>query len=326
MKKILAVTVLCLMFVLSLSACTKDEAADVQTDAVQSAVTVDQDNAVNDAAEQADTVSDDAEESSAGGTARSGEVFRNGDLCYNVIGVRTNGYDDGTEYLIVKLEVYNDGSGNVNYSTFDTLTVYGGTEEYSLDIFASVDVDLSGTITPGNKIMGEAAFDITDSDSDDYVLYIGSGFEYSPAISISADDIGKTFAEAFESSGVESEYTTGVPVESEQLTILLNSATIIPSDKDGLEILLLDLDVTNNESESTNFMLGINFDGVYTADGVKLDEAVNDWTLRSDMSAGETINGIASFYVDEGTKDFYMTVTPNLHDYTNTENIVFTAS
>lgn len=255
-----------------------------------------------------------------------GEVYESGDISYSVIGLRTNEYNDGVKYLILKMEAYNRSSDDINFSTMDRLTLFGDSgAEYMLDMFADVETSLSGQITPDNKIMGEVAFDISDSKDENYILHIGESFEYTPAITIKNSDIDKTFTEQFESSGVVSDYTIGVPVESKQLSILLKSASIKPSDKEGKEVLLLDVDVTNNESESNNFMLGINFNGVFTTDGIQLNDEVNEWTLRGDMQSSETVSGIASFYIEEGVRDFYMTVTPNLDEFSNKVNIVFTA-
>lgn len=308
MKKKLLI-VFCLSLCLVLTACSNDKAVDSGE--------TNKETANQEEVSKSKTL--------ALGLTKCGEVYKDKELSYNVIGVRTNAYENGVTYLILKLEVLNHSNDNINFSAFDRFALFGGDTEYALDIMADVDTDLTGTITPDNKIMGEVAFEITDSTSDEYVLHIGRNFEYTPAIKIGAGDIGKSFVEQLEGSGVTSEYTIGVPVESKQLTILLQSVTIKESDKEGKEILLLDLAVTNNESESNNFMLGINFNGVFTAQGVQLDEAVNDWTLQSDISANETINGIASFYIEEGARGFYMTLTPDLDDFSNKKMIVFTA-
>lgn len=255
---------------------------------------------------------------------KCGEVYEGEELSYNVIGVRTKEYSDGVKNLILKFEVFNHSNEDVNFSAFDRLAIFDKNDvEYSLNLLADVETDLTGTITPENKIMGETAFEITDSNKEEFVLHIGSSFEYEPAIEITKSDMGQTFSEQFATSGLKSEYTTGVPIESEQLTILLKKADIKASDKEGKEILLCELDITNNTKETQNFMLGINFNGVYTADGVRLNEAVNDYTLQSSMEASQTINGIASFYIEQGQKDFYMTVTPDLNEFGNKKNIVF---
>lgn len=263
-------------------------------------------------------------ESQIFGLKKCGEVYKGAQLSYNIIGVRTKEYSDGVKNLILKLEVFNHSSEDINFSAFDRLTVFDKNDvEYGLNILADVETDLIGTITPENKIMGETAFEITDSNEEDFVLNIGNNFEYKPAIEITKNDIDKTFLEQFAGSGTKSEYTIGVPLESKQLTILLKSANVKSSDKEGKEILLCELDITNKTKETQNFMLGLNFNGVYTADGVRLNEAVNDYTLQNTIEENQTINGIASFYIEEGRKDFYMTVTPDLNDFGNKKNIVF---
>lgn len=271
-----------------------------------------------------DTKTNEAK-SQAIGLIKCGEVYKGKELSYNIIGVRTKEYSDGVKNLILKLEVFNHSNKDINYTSLNRLTVFDtDNTEYTVNLLADVETDLNGNITPNNKIMGEVAFEITDSNSENYTLHVGNNFEYSPAIEITSNDIDKIFEEQFEESGVTSDYTIGVPVESEQLTVLLKDVTVKPSDKEGKEILLCDLDVTNNTSETKNFMLGINFHGVYTANGVKLDEEVNSYTLQTTIEANGTVNGIASFYIEEGQKDFYMTVTPNLKDFSNKRNIVFT--
>ncbi len=46
-------------------------------------------------------------------------------------------------------------------------------EECPLDLFAATDGTLAGTILPGNKVIGEVAFDVSHSGSDAYVLQVG---------------------------------------------------------------------------------------------------------------------------------------------------------
>ncbi len=308
MKKFIWI-VLSIMLIMSFSACSKDKSEQSEESIV---VHSEEDESEN--SNEEEVTSDE----------KLGTSYSDGQLKYNLLGSKIEEQGD-YKYLIVELEVYNDGNEDIKFSAFDRLTLYGGNEEYSLDLFVSLDANLEGSITPGNKIMGEVGFDITDSSDDNYVLHIGENFEYKPAIQIGADEIGATFEQQFESSGVESEYAIGVPVESEQLNILLKSATVIPSDKEGKEVLLLDLDITNNDSESATFMLGLNFNGVYTSEGVKMDSEATEWTLQSTVESGETASGIASFYIEEGTRDFYMTVTPDLDSFSETKNIVFTA-
>jgi len=254
------------------------------------------------------------------------EIFEDRQLSYHILGVRTEDFSDGSKNLIINLEVLNHSSEEIDFSPFDRLTVKNAQdEEFIVNLMARVDTQLLGTIMPDNKIMGEVAFDITDSKKDDYDLYVGEMFEYDPAIHITSEDIGTENEEKFESSGVVSDYTIGVPVESEELTILVNSATVINSDKEGKEILLIDLDVTNNASESLNFG-GFYLGGVYTADGVKLDMAVNNWTMPNyDVESGTTNTGIISYYIEEGIRSFYMTVTPDMNAFGTKENIVFDA-
>ena len=268
-----------------------------------------------------------AEESrnkSVGNLKACGEVYEDSNLSYSVIGIRENEYNNGVKYLLLKLEVYNHSNEDVNFTPMDRFALLNNkNDECSLDLLAEVDGALNGLITSENKIMGEVAFEITDDETEDYVLQIGKSFEYKDAIKIQNSDIGAIYKENFESSGIESEYLIGVPLESDQLTILVKEAKIEASDKEGKELLLLDVSVKNNDSEAISFMAGINLNGVYTASGNKLDSSVNEWTFPNDyIESGETAEGILSYYVTDKERDFYMTVTPNLDNYSDKKNIV----
>lgn len=270
--------------------------------------------------------SPESDSTSNSGLVSCEAVYKGAELSYHVLGVRTKEYTDGVKNLILKLEVLNHSNSEISFSGFDRLTVFGSDKtEYMINLMADVEASLSGKILPDKKIMGEVAFEITDSNDDNYILHVGKSFEYDPAIEIHSSDINLTFAEKFESSDMVSEYTIGVPVESEQLTILLKNATTKPSDHESEEMLLCELDITNNTNESQSFMLGFNLLGAYTSDGQKLENEVNDYTLPTMVEPNETINGIIPFSCESGKRAFYITVIPNLKEFKNAVNIVFTA-
>lgn len=243
-----------------------------------------------------------------------GEAYSAGDLSYNIIGVKTE-----DNILRLAMEVYNNSSDDISFTPMGRLTVYNESgDECSWNMMVG---DLNGLIMPDNKIMGEVGFDL-EGDSNDYVLHIGSGFEYKPAIKIKSSDIGMTFDEVFESSGVASDYTIGTPVESDIFTMTVNDALIKSCDKDGKEVLLIDLSIMNNDSEA--HALGLEISGVYTLEGEALSTAVLDWTFPNyEIEAGSVETGIVSYYCEEGKKDFYMVVKPNIREFDKNVTIVF---
>lgn len=244
-----------------------------------------------------------------------GEEYNAGDLSYNIIQVEVkNGV------LRINMEVFNNSSEDINFSPMDTLTVFNdNNEECSWNMMVG---KLGGLITPNNKIVGETGFDIDTMETDNYVLHIGESFEFKPAIEIASGDIGMEFAKIFEGSGLDSEYTIGVPVESEGFDMLITGASVKPSNKEGQEIVLIDLSMTNNDTES--HALGFEISGVYADSGTALNTAHNDWTFRNyDIESDETAIGIVSYYCDAGEKDFYMTVKPDINDFSRQEIITF---
>lgn len=253
-----------------------------------------------------------------------GDVYSTGVLSYNIIGVQRNDYSDGISYLLLNLELYNETDQDMTYSALDRLALYGDSgQEYPLDLLADVETGLGSQILAKNKMIGDVAFDITDSTDDVYILNIGKSFEYKPAIQVTVDQIGQTYAEQFESKAIQSEYTIGVPVESEQLTILLKGVSIEDSNKEGMDQLNCELCVTNNTAETQNFMLGINLKNAYTADGQTLDSRGAKITLPTLVEPGETISGIIPYYIPKGETAFYITTIPDLNDYSHSVNIAF---
>ncbi|MBN2898042.1 MAG: DUF4352 domain-containing protein [Clostridia bacterium] len=259
------------------------------------------------------------------GLVKCGEIYRDQELSYNILGVRTTAYDDGSKYLLLKMEVYNPTDEAVNFTPFDRFELLNDKNyECGLDIFTSVDGKLEGNIMSEHKILGEVAFDITNTAAEKYTLRIGKGFEYKSAIEIDYSNMDKSFPEQFENSDKGSEYTLGVPVTSDQLTIVVDDAKIEGSDKPGKEVLLIDISVSNSDSESINFMAGLNLNGVYNAEGEKLEMAVGSWTFPNDaVDSGATLSGTISYYVENGARAFYVTVTPDLDDYGTKVNIMF---
>jgi hypothetical protein len=248
-----------------------------------------------------------------------GEEYKGGDLSFNVYDVQVR-EDGSVKHLVLNLEVYNNSDKDIPFSPFMTLELVDSDgEECSWNMMIG---KLDGIITPKNKIKGDVAFEITENQSQEYILKIGEDYECSEAIKITSSDIGKTYPEIFESSGVISDYTIGVPVQSDVFDIEITQVERIESDKEGKEIILITLSMTNNDSEER----GLSFElaGVYTSEGEELDIAANEWTFTNwPIASQATETGIISYYIPEGMKDFYMTVRPNVSEYNNTSNIVF---
>ncbi len=253
-----------------------------------------------------------------------GECYTDGDLSFNILSVKENITNDSERLLLVKMEVFNIGNNDISFSSLMSLelTDEHGDNNYSISPFARTDGNLDGTIFPKNKIIGEVAFEIEDSKDNVFVLHIGQNFELKPAYQITEYDLGTSFEEMFESEGIVSEYTVGVPLETENLTILLKDVSSEESKKEGLDLLLCEIEVTNKGTESQDLMLGFNYD-VFSADGMNLDMYAGMFDLPVTIEGNSSVSGIASFYFEKGKKDFYMTITPNLSSLGQKETIVF---
>ncbi len=140
------------------------------------------------------------------------------------------------------------------------------------------------------------------------------------------DGEGLADIEAEQSGPLQDAAAMGDVVDSEQLSVQLHSATIQPCDKEGLEILTMDVTVTNHTSEIQYFMLGLNLDGVFTSDGESLECAVNDYDFSADVPENVEKHGVLAFYVEEGQQDFYMRFAPDLNHFSDRRDIAFTAT
>lgn len=262
--------------------------------------TLDADEPESDAAASGDSNS---------GLLQCGEVFTYGDLQYHVLRVKDETTGDGERFLLVKMEVFNNGSNDVNFSSLLSfeLTDKSGRVTYAPSPFARTEGNLDGTLLGNGRLVGEVAIELGDSTDQEFVMNIAQNFEYKPAWQITENDIGMTFAEVFESVAPKSEYTVGIPLETENLTVLLKSVSWEESDKEGLSVLLCEMELRNNSSNWLEFMLGMDYD-VYSVNGSNLKVAAGRFDFPSEVEAEQTVSGIASFYFETGTTDFYMTV------------------
>lgn len=260
----------------------------------------------------------DPQESEAGeaaiGGADSGllhcdEVFTYGDLQYHVLRVKDETVGDGERFLLLKMEVFNNGSNDVNFSSLLSfeLTDKTGKVTYAPSPFARTEGNLDGTLLGNGRLVGEVAIELGDSTDKEFVMNIAQNFEYKPAWLITEKDIGMTFAEVFESVAPKSEYTVGIPLETENLMVLLKSVSWQESDKEGLSVLLCEMELRNNSSDWLQFMLGMDYD-VYSVKGNNLKMAAGRFDFPSEVEGNDTVSGIASFYFETGMTDFYMTV------------------
>ena len=253
-----------------------------------------------------------------------GEVFTDKNLSVNILGVKEEKSESGERFLLIKMEVFNSGSSDMNFSSlmsFD-LTDESRKTSYSLSPFAKTEGSLDGTIFPNNKIIGEVAFEIEDSKDNIFVLHIAQDFEYKPAYKITDNNFGNNFEEVFENQDIKSDYTVGVPVETDSLTILLKSVSKEESKKEGLDLLLCEMELTNKTSDSQPFFLGFHYD-VFSADGMNLDMFAGRFDFPVEVEGNSSVSGIASFYFEKGKTDFYMTVKSNLGNQSKNETIVF---
>lgn len=312
MKKLTVLFLICI-FVFAIAGCSKDDSTDTSKKSGQIVETEEDSKPA-----QEDKISD-AKPQAGGNLVSCGNEYNAGNLSFNVYGVSIR--EDGDEkHLVLNVEIFNNSSEDIEFNPMMTLALFNeNDEECSWNVMIG---KLSGVITANNKIKGDVAFEITGIETDSYILNIGDNFEYKKAIEITSSDIDMTYPEIFEGSGVDSEYNIGIPVTSDVFDMMVSEASIIPSDKEGKEILLINLSITNNDSESR--ALSFEIAGVFTSEGEKLDTEVTEWTFtRNNIESGDTQTGIVSYYVEEGIRDFYMTVKPDITDFSNSSNIVF---
>ena len=258
------------------------------------------------------------------GLVGCGQIFSTGGLSYNIIGLRKEVFED-SEMLLLKMEIRNDGAENKNYETLSTLELYDEKGELcENEVFARVESGLHGNILPGGRLVGEVAFNITDRAGGDYALHIGEFYEYSPAIAIKESDVGMTFAEQFGKSTPDITYSDFL--ESDELTIKINDTSTVV-DNDGQKLLLIDISVTNNGSESTDLFDGLYLDGVYAKSGSKLNRSLGRYWdyLNYAIEPGDTKDGVLAYKIDDDDIVFYMIVAPDSSNYSQKFTLGFSA-
>ncbi len=259
-----------------------------------------------------------------GDLKKCGEAYIQGDMKYSVIGARMDEIE-GKKYLILKMEAYNDSSENYNFSALMDLGMVDskGKEGYLDVMYPHYEVDLlDGNIISGNKIVGEVAFDITEIQSDAYILQIGKMMTLKDAIKVTSDDMDKTYDAVFENSGIESEYTVGDTIEFEGVSITFDGVRIEPVntydsnyDEEGMGLLVLDMTLVNHSDETVEFTSVGMFSTirqVCAADGTELEYEDYSYENRFPVEPEETRSETFGLYYRESDKDFYMTINPDI--------------
>ena len=244
-----------------------------------------------------------------GGLLNCDGIFTYGDLQYHILRVRDETTGDGERFLLVKMEVFNNGSNDVNFSSLLSfeLTDKSGKVTYAPSPFAKTEGNLDGTLLSSGRLVGEVALELGDSTEKSFVMNIAQNFEFRPAWLITEKDLGESFAEVFEPDMPKSDYTVGIPLERGVLTVLMKNVGLEESGKEGLSLLLCEMELRNNSADWLPFMLGMDYD-VYSVKGNNLDMAAGRFDFPSEVEGNATVSGIASFYCEAGTTDFYMTV------------------
>lgn len=269
---------------------------------------------------------EESEQLPEGDVVRCGEAYIQGDMKYSVIGARLDEVD-GAKYLVLKMEAYNDSVENYNFSALMNLgMVDSNGEEGYLDImYPHYEIDLlDGNILSGNKRVGEAAFNITENQSETYILQIGKMMEFSNAIQVTGSDIDKTYGAVFENSGVKSDFTVGDTIEFEGGTITFDGVRVEPVntydsnyDETGMGLLVLDMTMVNNSDETFEFTSVGMFSSIRQVcadDGTKLKYEDYSYENRFPVEPGETRSETFGLYYRESDQNFYMTVNPNLNE------------
>ncbi len=174
MKYRVFILLVVLLFVISIVGCSNngnEEIADSDNKVELEEIK----NAVSEVTELVDKV-EEAENLTSGNVVGCGEIFTQEDMSYSVIGARIEDVDGG-KHLVLKMEAYNSSPENYNFTSLMNVGLFDskGNEGY-FDLMSPAYKEdlLDGTILGGgNKIIGELAFDISETKSDEYILQIG---------------------------------------------------------------------------------------------------------------------------------------------------------
>jgi hypothetical protein len=278
----------------------------------------------------------EAEEVSSESVVGCGEIFNQEDMSYSVIGARIEELD-GVNFLVLKMEAYNNSPDNYSFSALLNVGLFDskGNEADFQPMFPAYEGDLlDGTILGGgNKIIGEIAFDISETESDEYILQIGKMMDLQESIKITSDDINKTYDELFENSGVSSEYSIGDTIEFENVSITFDGVRIEPKntyspnyDEEGMGLMVLDMTMVNNSTDSLEFTSVGSLSTirqVCSADGTALEYEDYSYSARNGVEPRDTKTETFGLYYDESCKDFYLTLNPDMGERENLTIVTF---
>lgn len=267
--------------------------------------------------EVADAVDDMTDVGPSGPTVGCGEAFVQGDFSYSVIGARKEQADD-MDLLILTMELLNRGEENESFSplmSMELMDAKGNQGDFQMmGDFYTMDILVGTVMGGGNKIVGEVAFDVSETTDTTYILKIGSVMAYVDAITITEADLGQTWGEVFESKGIEASYSLGDRVDFNGQEITINAARVVPVDtyssgKEMPGMMLLEIDMTgvNNGTEDFSFTTvgwSTSVRKVMLTDGTELECDYNCYSNNFPVSPGETRDETFAVFFPEGEKEF----------------------
>jgi len=279
---------------------------------------------------------EDEEDTPSSDLVGCGEIYRQGDMSYSVIGVRMEEVE-GQDQLVLKMEAYNSNVDHFDFNPLMNVELFdnnGNEANFELMSPAYIEDVLSGVVLGGgNKRMGEIAFDISETNSDEYILQLGTMMGKEDAIKITLDNLDKTYEELFENSGVTSEYSIGDTIEFEDVSITFDGVRIEPKntynsnyDEEGMGLMVLDMTMVNNSSKSLEFTSVSSLSTirqVCAADGTELKYEDYSYQDRNWIESGETKSETFGLYYDESVKDFYVVLSPDLLNRASVKIITF---
>lgn len=287
--------------------------------------------AIEQEAEENDTVDTSTAKKDKGQNVDT--TYKDGDLEYHITHVKSHS-DDMGDYIVLGLEIYNDGSDSITFSTMQSLMLTDGNGDEALEsMMVSTEGNLDITILSKGVASGEIAFELTGDDPN-YLLSIGEMFaDYKPALTFTSDDIGLVQEPVFQAQQVVSDYTINDPLVSDYLNVIVTKAVKTPAieyggrlfeaDEDQAYIVVY-YDIINPDAESKSFMYSMNIEA-FSANSMPLDTDHGASNLYSSISGDETISGFVTYIAQDVDLDFYLMIQPDLGDMDKKYIVTFTA-
>jgi len=332
MRKKILVLIFVFLFAISTMACSDK---DAENNANLSEELDSEEEFDSEIPESNDSIEDE-EDTASSDLVGCGEIYSQGDMSYSVIGVRMEEVE-GQKQLVLKMEAYNSNVDHFDFNPLMNVELFDNNgNEANLELMSPAykeDV-LSGVVLGGgNKRMGEIAFDISETNSDEYILQLGTMMGKEDAIKITLDNLDKTYEEFFENSGVTSEYSIGDTIEFENVSITFDGVRIEPKntynsnyDEEGMGLMVLDMTMVNNSDKSIEFVSVSSLSTirqVCAVDGTELKYEDYSYQNRNWVESGETKSETFGLYYDETVKDFYVVLSTDLVNRTSVEILTF---